>query len=250
MLCKLQIQIHTQAVNVNCEHHDTFLPAWHACGVVWWVCTCVCVCVCVCIALALAMLCTLQVSEARIAAWLERVTWECYRSQDHEPHTFPTFVELIASSDTALPAQLFFLRRVRLAPTEPSRVRLTIQGLRITQDAIQALRGLPAWPHWLAFGAKVQWSEDAEYTALAHCIPISYKLWCLELSHDSPIIASICEGVNQRRAGLGLWPLVVAVSMEGPVHYERRGKHVVLVSCDWLSQEGWQEGLRELETSY
>lgn len=159
----------------------------------------------------------------RLSNWLPHVVWNV-----RTPMTLKCPPN--GTNMTLLRAQLSVLRSVRLASTEATqKASVYIDGLVINSAAMDALRtGLPEW------GGKVHLLDctfplnpDA-YTQLAQCVPVSYQTWHLGRAANAQVIASICAGLNQRRAGLGLPP----VTVRAEAHRQARrvvGEHVALL---------------------
>lgn len=105
----------------------------------------------------------------------------------------------------------------------------------MTQDSIEALRGLPHWLGTLDLSMCGPWPlEPTQYKALAQAIPTSYTTWQLGNGVSQAVIESMCEGANERRVGLGLEPLCIA----WPGCPEQRvalGRHVELAQpgAEW-----------------
>ncbi len=128
-----------------------------------------------------------------------------------------------------LRTQLSVLRSVRLASTEAAqKASVSVNGLALTSTAMDVLRGsLPEWGGTLRLRDCTYPLPPSAYTQLAQSAPVSYQTWCLGKAAKAQVLESICAGLNERRAGLGLPP--VTVKSEAHRSAERAiGEHVVL----------------------
>lgn len=131
---------------------------------------------------------------------------------------------------TKLRTQLTVLRAVRfVSPEAEQRSQLWLLPGPITQHAMSALRDcLPAWEARLVFNREEWPLEPSEYSHFAHCVPVSYWKVRVKLEPDSPVVAAVCEGLNARRAELGLCEPVL-LGLDNVFGEHEVGEHVVLV---------------------
>ncbi len=64
---------------------------------------------------------------------------------------------------------------------------------------------------------------------IAHCIPLSYRVWVVWCAVGSRVLDAICDAVNERRAGLDMPPLTVQVVPKWGQD-KRRGEHVIVTA--------------------
>ncbi len=123
-------------------------------------------------------------------------------------------------------AQLSVLKAVTRAEGDP-KATLTIPQCLLASDAMHGLRGLPEWCGCV-YMSQCTFEEDraAEYTQLAEHIPVSVTRWVLG-AVPSAVVQSICDGINQRRQGLGLGPVTVQADSSEFFGVEE-GEHVKL----------------------
>ncbi len=164
-------------------------------------CVCVCVCVCVCR--------VLQAEAVLLQARLPHLMLAC--SKDARSNCPDIHVECKDISLSQLSTQLSVLRAMEFKPLgEQGYVQLALRDCSLTSDVVAALSGLPEWRGCLNLNSCKWPCEPAVYTQLAHRIPTSYLRWNVQ-TWDKKALGSICQGVNQRRQGLGLPPLKLSM---------------------------------------
>ncbi len=185
----------------------------------------VCVCVCVCV----------QESLHELQGRLQHITWaQRAYSQYVDTKNITFYVQCAEGADPVqqLTSQLALLRAVRLHNTvEASSAQVVLQGWRWCLSGLQALRGLPAWDIVLILKEckLVCGSHSASRVTheLAQCIPTSYSTWVLPEKPGSEALVGVCDGLDSRRAGLGLPRL--RIELVGYCEEEVTvGEHVVL----------------------
>ncbi len=176
--------------------------------------------------------CTLQEDVPRLSEWLSHVRIDehppVYKYFPDEPH--PRF-EINVTDDMGLfRARLSLLRAVRLVSETDAGVTLHVP--QMTEEVMIALSGLPAWGRILTLWVQEWPLPAAAYRQLAQHVPVSFREWRREQLPDS-VLDSMCEGINERRGGLGLKPMVVL--QYGIEREEKRGQHVILKwNSDWF----------------
>ncbi len=161
----------------------------------------------------------LQEDVAHIRERLQRVHVSARSFNVHCPHidnhkTLCTQVSLLSSlhADNRIP-------------------HVSLYGRRMSSEAVSALRGLPAWSGTLSFRDCI-WPEDpAVYDWLGMCVPATYTEWRLGtgVKPDTPLLISICAGINHRRQGLKCQPVTLVLSGAGGGWVMVKvGEHVLL----------------------
>ncbi len=105
-------------------------------------------------------------------------------------------------------------------PAQPSFFSLFLIKLPLNHQIMAALKALPHMSCPLGLGDCTWPLEPSEYTQLGQCVPVSYPLWYLDIPNpwkrtkiqyrtlhtdwESPLLASVCEGVDKGRSGRGL----------------------------------------------
>ncbi len=181
-----------------------------------------------------------QAESARLCELLSRVRIESRDTYGRLRHRF-----LVRGPPTNLPANLpanlAVLRAIQFVDhsDRAKNVRLTIEGL--DSSVMSALQDLPPmWGGDLALRF-TQWSlQPYEARALGAHIPASYSRLQLLGCTDQTVVHGVCDGLNERREGLGFDPVVVLYDGVGPddglefgqLFYKKglvpRGMHVLL----------------------
>ncbi len=153
----------------------------------------------------------MQADVPRIQQWLERVRWAA--DDEHIDITICKYDGVQHDLATSLSA----LRNVQFADAQTERnARLRLFDWPVTQDVLQALRAVPQWAGHIAMS--LQWpSEPAACEALGRSLPVSTR--SVELPRaPSAVIESVCKGLAERRAGLGLPPVKVRADELSSAH--------------------------------
>lgn len=127
----------------------------------------------------------------------------------------------------SLATQLSVLRSLTITQSQQSRPVTVKARSSLTVDAMQALAGLPEWAMRLVFDSCAWPLPDAEYAQLAQYVPTSYTAWHLGNIPRASLLQCVCDGINQRRVGLGL--RAVEVKYEGAGRGVKPGECVSLV---------------------
>ncbi len=176
-------------------------------------CVCVCVCVCVC-------LCShVQNDVERLRQHLQHLQLSPYEIEIHYPQN--NHYECLRDQLSFLPA----------LGAKVNHGELTLHKWPMTADTLPALRHLPPWSAVLDMST-CTWPEDPlVYESLASCMPTTYTRWVLgrNVKPDTPLLTSICAGINERRQGLTSLPVtVVLYGTDGGGAKDRIGAHVIV----------------------
>ncbi len=133
---------------------------------------------------------------------------------------------------TTLQAQVPVLKSLPLKEGAHSFIEhqlLQLSSYDLTHDLMCELPSLPEWAGVLDL-SKCQWPlAHTEYSALAQHVPSSYVAWVLPGTHDTPLVQSIIQGLEQHRAALGLKPMALLLSGYEHDPY-KPSEHVLLFS--------------------
>ncbi len=168
--------------------------------------------------------CVMQASDAtRVCNWLSHVRWAA-----------TTVTLLTPGRNKALHnARMSVMRAMRFTtPVAESATDVVLRNWSLTRDNMDALRGLPEWAGVLDLRS-CKWPLMArEYTHLGMCVPTSYIAWRMGETVPAARLKAICEGVNQRRAGLDLPRLELCIPSCMCVE-EQVGDHVTVTMFGW-----------------
>ncbi len=166
----------------------------------------------------------MQVSQAaQLVTWLPHVRWAA------TTFTLPT----PGKSKGVHNARMSVMRAVQFAdPVAESVTDVVLRKWSLTRDAMDALQGLPEWGGVLDLRTCKWPLKASEYTHLGMCVPTSYIAWRLGETVPAARLKAICEGVNERRAGLELPRLELCVLLHMGED-EQVGEHVTVTAFGW-----------------
>ncbi len=102
--------------------------------------------------------------------------------------------------------QLSLLRALWFDPDKrmSDQVFLLLIDWPFNQDTVQALKDLPEWPCALHMMTST-WSDTVPDvgSALAQCVPTSYRVWSLPENTPVAVRNAVCAGLNARRKAEG-----------------------------------------------
>ncbi len=162
----------------------------------------------------------------KLTAWLTHVLW----SSGSGTSTITLNLINPGGDNTALlHAQLSVLQAFEFKYQANTSVTVELWHWPMSQATMEALQKLPQLPGTLDMQRCVDWSLKADaYTHLATYVPLSYIHWVVPREISVPVFEAVCAGIAQRRAGLGLTPLMLTVPefLEQPADVSR--EHVVV----------------------
>lgn len=125
-----------------------------------------------------------------------------------------------------LRARLSVLRAMRLVDHAQAErtCRVSITGLTMTTDTMQAFSALPDWGGELSIGVDTWPLQPAAYKELGRQVPVTYSTWRFQGSVLPDVLDSISDELNARRAGMDLPRVALFVTGRGAD--EKRGAHV------------------------
>lgn len=169
-----------------------------------------------------------QDEATRLCDWLTGVQW---RVRGDDPLTFL----VMYPSPSLAEAQLSVLSAVEPEDADTQkRIRVRLCNWRLTHDTVALLASLPSWSSVLDLRS-CMWGKDADAAAkqLGLTVPVAYTRLAFPYGRCRPI-DSLCEGLNESRAGLELPPIGLSVLDYG-VPDAKEGAHVMLTgttTCD------------------
>ncbi len=161
-----------------------------------------CVCVCLCL--------NAQVNMTELSARVRHIDWA--RGWPQLQSTVMLSAPKLPNGDSDPHAESHLLTQISLLQTmrftkksdQDRQVSVSIAG-PLTHSVMQALQGLPSFTGELILTECTWPLEVSQYTQLAQYVPTSFTGWGLTgTGVGQGRLQCVCEGISQRRAGLGL----------------------------------------------
>ncbi len=168
----------------------------------------------------------MQKKAAQLADWLQHVRIQSRHLSLDLPYK--------PNHPTHLHTQLTALSHLRLHDARTEKwASLDLSSWPLTREAMKMLLGLPCVVRTLDLRTCTWPLKHTEYKSLAQYVPLGFTEWAMGREVPEARVKSVCKGINERRAGLGLAPVRVCVDDRRGVGGEEKVGECVIVCDGW-----------------